>query len=221
VSPKWKELYRFPPTGRPVVLVLESPTGFMIKIPMVTNTDHVMVTKEHEGLGKHLTDETVKAGKGRNQPLGKVTSATLPTALLESLSVELGDDEPIYVVNEGPASAVHPVDKKDVPGADLVPDADLLMKLARVDLDSIPLLRKTTWGEAKRSNLPHGLRMERNDLVLYMMRLNGKVVRFPLIAGIEKLPVVADVSGIGALFDRARERLPERSGKKEEPTGPG
>ncbi len=203
VSQKWRILYRFPPTGPPLVLIVESVTGLMVKFPAVTSSDHVMVTKEPGGMGKHLTDETVKEGKGRHQHLGKMTSETVPVELLESLSVELKDDEPIYIFASDPTPSGGILERKHVPGRDLVPTEDFLKMLATVDLDSIPLLRKATWGQARKSGLPHGLRKEGGDLVLYVQRQNGKVIRFPLIGSVDKLPIVAEVSGLGALFERA------------------
>ena len=211
VSQKWKVLYRFPPKGPPLVIIMESATGFLVKLPAVTNRDHVVITKESSALGKHLTDETIKTGEGRHQPLGKMKATTVPTALLEALSVELKDDEPIYVLENGPNTSFRSLEKKDVPSRDLVPKEELLEKFATVDLDSNPALRKTTWGEARRSSLPHGMRKEGSDLVLYIQRLNGKVIRFPFIASIDTLPVVSNVTGLGALFDRARQRLPDSS----------
>lgn len=213
MSQKWKVLYRFPPTGPPLVIMMESASGFMIKFPGVTNRDHLMITKESGALGKHLTDETLKRGEGRHHPLGKMDAATVPTALLESLTVELKDEEPIYVLESGPIRPLRPIDTKDIPSRDLVPEEELLEKLATVDLDSIPALRKTTWGEARRSSVPHGMRKEGSDLVLYIQRRNGKVIRFPFVASIDTLPVVARVTGLGALFDRARQRLPDSLGE--------
>lgn len=217
MSRKWNVLYRFPPTGPPLVLILESATAILVKMPMVTNTDHVMVTKEPKAFGKHLTDETVEAGEGRNRPLGKMTSATIPTGLLESLTIEFKDDEIIYVFDSSTTSSMGPCSRKDVPNRDLSPRADLLRQLATVDLDTVPFLRKATWGEARRSSLPHGLRKESGDLVLYMQRLNGKVIRFPFIAKNDKLPVIAEVSGLGALFERAKGRLPGPTDDDEAP----
>lgn len=196
----------------------ESAAGLLVKLPGVTKSDHILVTKEPKGLGKHLTDETVKEGEGRHQPLGKLTASTFPTELLESLTVDLKDNEPIYVVDGSAISSGHPLLKKDVPGRDLVPREDLLKQLATADLDSNPMLRKSTWGEARRSRLPHGLRKEDGDLVLYVQRQNGRVIRFPFISSVDKLPVVAEVSAIGALFERAKRRLPDSEGQKT--TGP-
>ncbi len=214
---RWKTLYRYPSTGIPLFLVQESPTGLVFKSPLVSNFDHMMVTKGPKGVGKHLTDETVKEGEGRHESLGKLTAANFPTELLDSLSVEVRDDEPIYIPDPSRIPKDQPIEKKDLPGRDLVPPEGLMTFLETADLDTIPVLRKVTWGEARRLSCPGGIRREGGELVYLVPRRSGKVVRLPLSALKQHLPVVAEVSGVGPLFDRAKRRLPDSSGEEGAP----
>jgi len=209
---RWQTLYRYPPKGRPLVLIKVSATGIMLKLPFLTNVDHVMLTKGPNGLGKHITDETVEVGSGRHQHLGRLTTATVPAQLLESLSAQLADDDIVYIIDARAIYTGPALESKNFPGRDLAPSQDLLKTLEVVDLDSIPGLRKGTWREARRSDIRHGLRKEDGDIVLYVQRLNGNVIRLPFGSSEKLLPLVAELSGVGPLFERAKSRLARASG---------
>jgi hypothetical protein len=210
---RWKTLYRYPATGPPLILIQESPTGLVVKSPLASNLDHVTITKETKGIGKHLTDETVKAGIGRQEPLGKLTAATFPTALLDSLSVEIRDEEEVFIPDLTGVPRDHQLQKKDLPGPDLVLPDEVIRQLETTGLDTLPVLRRVTWGQARALGLPGGIRREGDELVFLVQRRNGKVIRLPLAKSKQYMPIVAEASGIGALFERARRRLPDSPGE--------
>lgn len=146
---RWKTIYRYPAKGRPAIFILESPNAFMMKLPIWSNVEHLLITKEQGTVEIHLTDEV----ENSHEPLGKNNSgeAQHGRELLKLYSVEAADDEIVYI----PPSVLSPRtrrrDRSDRPASGSATDRSLShLRRIRLPGSVVP------FGPAPRRGMPGG-----------------------------------------------------------------
>jgi hypothetical protein len=197
------------------MVLVESKDGWVVKVPALSNSDHLTLLKEPSGVGKHITDEQDKS-VNRHSPLGKITSGTPRPAMrfYEERMIELAADAELYVFDLASILGGGGPTASDIPSSELPIDASWIEALMTIDLSAVPLLRRTTVAEARKSGFVAGFRRVGSENVAVLQLASGRVLQLTPSEFFSAGAETARVVGVGELMGRAkRRRLAEEAAR--------
>jgi hypothetical protein len=211
---KKRRMVRIPLTGEPVMILVETKDGWMLKAPALTNRDHLMLLKATDGVSKHLTDE-MDPSPSRHVHVGKITKDTPRPAMkfYEDHAVNLDDGEEIFTFDLSALLEGGGLGTSSSPSADLPVTAASFDTFRTVDLSTTPVFRRTSIGVAKKAGFFGGFRRIDAENVAVLRLSSGQLIQLTLSEFFGQGAETARVMGVGELMGRAKTR---RSAAKSE-----